>query len=108
MADESVPYWRLISILFSSFPLTPGLAFRLHKSAYELYRSDGGVAAIGREDDAVSGEVRNLKRTALLGTLSGPAFEARLDTERGEGIVRFLLTHQGIELMASQETRSPN
>ena len=107
VADDSVPYWRLISILFSTFPLTPALAFRLHQSAYELYRSDKGVAAL--EEDGgivVSGEVRNLKKNALLGTLSGPAFEARIDTERGEGIVRFLLTQSGIELMASRDTRS--
>lgn len=109
MADESVPYWRLISVLFSSFPLTPGLAMRLYKSAYELYRSDGGSAEIGiDEEDVVSGEVQNLKQVAALGAITGPAFEARLDTARGEGVVRFLLTHQGIELMASSQARSAN
>ncbi len=107
VADDSVPYWRLISILFSSFPLTPALAFRLHRSAYELYRSDKGVAELEEDGGVVvSGEVRNLKKNALLGTLSGPAFEARSDTERGEGIVRFLLTQSGIELMATSDART--
>jgi len=107
VAEDSVPYWRLISILFSSFPLVPALAFRLHQSAYELYRTDQSVAELNGDDGlVVSGEVRNLKKNALLGTVSGPAFEARLDTERGEGIVRFLLTQSGIELMAARESGS--
>jgi hypothetical protein len=109
VADESPPYWRLISVLFSSFPLTPGLAMRLYRSAFELYRSDGGVLEIGVEDDdVVSGEVQNLKQVASLGAITGPAFEARLDTARGEGVVRFLITHQGIEMMASRQAHQAN
>lgn len=109
MADDSPPYWLLISVLFSSFPLTPELALRLHRSAYELYRSDGGVAEIARDEGAIlSGEVRNLKTEAALGTFSGPMFEASVETERGHGVVRFLLTHRGIELMAERQARTPN
>lgn len=109
MAAESPPYWRLISVLFSSFPLTPELAMRLYRSAYDLYRSDGGVADISLESDViVSGEVRNLKQEVALGSITGPEFEAQVETERGHGVVRFLLTQHGIELMAERDARSLN
>ncbi len=107
--QDSPPYWLLISVLFSSLPLTPELAMRLHRSAYDLYRTDRGVAEIGEDSDViVSGEVRNLKRQVALGTFSGPVFEAHVETERGKGVVRFLLTHQGIELMAERTAGTLN
>lgn len=107
--DAPPPYWVLISVLFSTLPLTPPLATRLHQSAYELYRADRGAAAIGGDDGViVSGEMRNLKQELALGTFAGPAFEAHIETERGGGIVRFLLTHRGIELMAERAARPVN
>jgi hypothetical protein len=102
MGTESVPYWLLISVLFSTVPLTEALAMRLHHAALDLYRRDQGKTKL--QGDLVQGEVRNLKKDLLLGTLGGPGFEARLDTERGAGTVRFLLTRQGIEMMAERET----
>jgi hypothetical protein len=102
MAAESVPYWLLISVLFSSVPLTEALATRLHHAALDLYKRNDGVARL--QGDLVQGEVRNLKKDLLLGTLGGPGFEAHVDTERGSGTVRFLLTRQGIELLAERET----
>jgi hypothetical protein len=39
----------------------------------------------------------NLRKTLQLGAISGPAFEATLETARGSGIVRYLLTSQGLE-----------
>jgi hypothetical protein len=102
VAAESIPYWLLISVLFSTVPLTPALATRLHRAALDLYRRDEGVTRL--QGDLVQGEVRNLKQDLLLGSLGGPGFEAHLDTERGAGVVRFLLTRQGIELMAEAET----
>jgi hypothetical protein len=103
VSDELPPYWRLISILFSSFPLTPQLATRLYRTAFDLYRSDGGVASLSGDSDViVSGEMRNLKQELTLGTIAGPAFEAHVDTERGSGTVRFLVTHEGIELMSER------
>jgi hypothetical protein len=54
--------------------------------------------------DLLAGKVRNLKKDVHLGGISGPAFEAEIDTERGSGVVRFLLTRQGLELM---EARPP-
>jgi hypothetical protein len=108
VADEA-PYWRLISVLFSSFPLTPALARRLYRSAYELYRTDRGAAEIDGDDEViVSGEMRNLNQEVALGSFSGPSFEAHVETERGKGIVRFLVTHQGMELMAERAARPLN
>jgi hypothetical protein len=105
---EEVPYWRLISILWSSFPLTVDVARRLHAAAYDLYRTDTGVNQLDDGDVVLSGEVRNLKQTMALGSLVGPAFEAHVDTARGHGVVRFLLTHEGIELMAEHSAAAPN
>jgi hypothetical protein len=102
MAAESIPYWLLISVLFSTVPLSEALAMRLHHAALDLYRRNDGVAKL--QGELAQGEVRNLKKDLLLGTLGGPGFEANVDTERGSGVVRFLLTRQGIEMMAERET----
>lgn len=96
MADKSPPYWVLISVLASSLPLNPTLAMTLHQAALELFRKDQAVGQVA--GDMISGRVVNLKKDLLLGTISGPAFEAEIDTERGHGKVRFLLTRQGLEL----------
>ena len=37
-----------------------------------------------------------------IGTIAGPAFEAKLETERGSGTVRYLLTRQGLEQLGVQ------
>jgi hypothetical protein len=104
-ARRDTPYWQLISVLFSSVPLTPALAMTLHQAAYDLYRSDGGVAPVA--GDALQGRVTNLRKDVLLGTIAGPAFEARIETERGKGTVRFLLTRQGLDLVAAREGGRP-
>lgn len=93
-ADSS---WTLISVLFSSIPLTSSLAGMLHATALELYRTDAAMSPVG--GDLVSGRVVNLKRSMALGGIAGPAFEAKLETERGSGTVRYLLTNDGLELM---------
>ena len=98
MSDDDPPYWVLISILCSTQPLTPALAMRLHAAAYGLYASDEGRVAL--DEDLLQGEVRNLRKVVALGSITGPGFEAEFDTERGHGVVRFLLTDQGIERMA--------
>ena len=105
MAQPSPPYWQLISILFSSQPLTPALALCLHQAAFELYRTDGNVGPVA--GDLVSGKVRNLKKDVVLGSISGPAFEAEIETERGSGQVRFLLTRQGLEWMSQGDAPRP-
>lgn len=101
MAQTEEPYWVLISVLFSSQPLTERLAMNLHRVAHELYRTNGSEAVI--DGDLVHGTVVNTHKDALLGTIGGPMFEASLETERGKGQVRFLLTRQGLELMAQKK-----
>lgn len=106
MATRSeTPYWHLMSVLFSSLPLTPALAMTLHQAAYDLYRRNGGAAPVA--GDTLSGRVTNLRKDMLLGTIAGPAFEARIETERGKGTVRFLLTRQGLELLEGRPAEAP-
>lgn len=100
MPESTPPYWLLISVLFSSQRLTPALAMTLHQAAYDLYRRDAAVGEVA--GDMLSGKVRNLKKDVLLGTIAGPAFEAEIETEKGSGSVRFLLTREGIALMEQQ------
>jgi hypothetical protein len=102
MAEALPPaaQWTLISILFSSISLGPSLAATLHQTALDLYRQDRAVGQVS--GDTLSGQVVNLKRSMLIGTIGGPAFEAKLETERGSGTVRYLLTRQGLDLMGVQ------
>jgi hypothetical protein len=88
--------WTLISVLLSTIHLEPAIAATLHQAALDLYRRDGGAQQVA--GDLVNGRVVNLKKTLQLGAITGPAFEARLDTARGSGTVRYLLTRQGLEL----------
>ncbi|HLT30471.1 MAG TPA: hypothetical protein VK013_10535 [Myxococcaceae bacterium] len=97
MAQETPPYWRLLSVLFSTQSLTPALAFTLHEAALQLYRTEGSEGPVA--GDLVSGRVRNLKKHVLLGSIGGPAFEAEIETARGKAQVRFLLTREGLEAM---------
>jgi hypothetical protein len=91
----------LISVLFSSFPLDQGLALALHRVALDLYRRKETAGLI--DHDLAHGTVTNLHNHVALGTITGPTFEAELDTERGAGQVRFILTRQGLDLLAVQE-----
>lgn len=100
MSEQPPPYWQLIAVLFSSRPLSASLAMTLHQAAYALHQSGGGSTEVA--GDCVSGRVTHLGRDVLLGTVGGPAFEARVETERGAVEVRFLLTRQGLSLMERQ------
>src|SRR4030042_3810043 len=86
----------LISVLLSTIPLEASLAATLHQAALDLYRRDGGMQEVA--GDVVNGRVVNLRKTLQLGAISGPAFEARLDTARGSGTGGYLLTRQGLDL----------
>ena len=105
MAEATPPYWVLISVLFSSFSLTPSLAMSLHQIAYSLHRTGSSEGEVMQE--LARGRVRNLHKHVVLGGMAGPAFEAELETERGPGTVRFLLTRQGLELMDQLDDKSP-
>jgi hypothetical protein len=109
MASARDQSWTLISVLFSNVPLEPVLAATLHHTALELYRSDGAMQQVA--GDALSGRVVNLRKTLQLGAISGPAFEATLETARGTGKVRYLLTTQGLDLAglpSEKARRLPN
>ena len=98
MARQALPPGStLISVLFSTFPLDASLAATLHLAAVDLYRLDVGAGPVA--GDVVSGRVVNLKKSLALGAIAGPAFEAELDTARGSGKVRYLLTRQGLDRM---------
>lgn len=101
MAEPPPPYWVLISVLQSTFALSPSIAMTLHRAAYALYRSGAGESPVA--GDVLTGRVRNLKQDVALGTITGPMFEAELDTAHGHGTVRFLLTRAGLELFESDE-----
>lgn len=94
MSEDRAPYWQLVSVLFSSFPMTPAVAMTLYQAAFELHSTDAGAREVS--GDLVSGTVRNLKKHVVLGSIAGPTFEAELETERGKGMVRFLLTREGL------------
>ncbi len=95
--------WTLISVLFSSVPLDGSLAGLLHETALALYRDDRVVQQVA--GDILSGQVVNLRKTLQLGAITGPAFEATLETARGKGMVRYLLTTQGLELAGARPPR---
>jgi hypothetical protein len=104
VASSGTPYWALVSVLFSSIPLTPTLGMVLYDAALGLWRRGETMTPIA--GDLFQGRVTNLDRHMLLGTIGGPAFEAELDTERGKGTVRFLVTPEGLE-SAGAPQRSP-
>lgn len=95
MSAAGPPYWQLISVLFSSVPLTSELAMSLYQVAVELQR--GGQPRGEVMLERAEGQVRNLGRSFALGAIAGPGFEADLETERGVGRVRFLVTRQGLD-----------
>jgi hypothetical protein len=92
---ERPPYWRLIAVLFSAFPLEPSLAMTLYQAACDCLRDEAPSREIG--GDTMTARVRNLNTEAVLGGISGPAFEARVESEDGTGTVRFFLTREGAE-----------
>lgn len=104
MSVEAPPSWVLISVLFSSFPMEEALALALHRVAMELYQRGDSVGVI--DQGLAHGQVKNSRKEAVIGTITGPVFEAELETERGKGEVRFILTRQGLQLMAEQPATS--
>lgn len=100
--DESVPTWRLIAVLQSTLTLAPALALRLYRAAAALHSERRELEHLA--GDLGTGKVSNLRRELVLGTFVGPGFLAELDTPDGKGLVRFLLTREGVELAGASET----
>lgn len=94
--DPKVPYWLLIAVLTSNLPLRPEVTMRLFQAAYRLHKRDESVERL--HGDLLTGKVVRLGRDMVLGSVSGPAFEAEISTPQGEGRVHFLLTRQGLEV----------
>jgi hypothetical protein len=84
----------LIAVLFSTQPLSEPLSIRLYRAALELERTQRGVEKL--TGDLALGEVRRLGRHLALGSLTGPAFEAELETATGQNTVRFILTDRAL------------
>ena len=89
------PSWQLISVLYSSQPLSPAMAMTLTEAAFTLHKDARGSMELA--GDFGSGRVRATNQTALLGTIGGPVFEARLETNAGDATVRYILTDEAIE-----------
>ncbi|MGV3624211.1 MAG: hypothetical protein ACO1OB_25560 [Archangium sp.] len=100
MSADAPPSWVLISVLFSTFPLEEDLALALHRVAVDLYRNNSSAGLI--DHGLAHGQVKNANKEAAVGTITGPVFEAELETERGKGEVRFILTRQGLELLEAR------
>jgi hypothetical protein len=100
----ATPGWLLIAVLQSTVPLEQAVALRLYHAALSLHVESGAVQKI--QGDLASGEVRRLGKTMLIGAIGGPAFEAALDTPRGSGTVRFVITPAGLEQAKAQTPRA--
>ncbi|MBS2031742.1 MAG: hypothetical protein JST54_27845 [Deltaproteobacteria bacterium] len=100
---KKVDGWRLISVLFSNRPLSPALAMTLYQAAADLHRRDGKSQQIA--GDTLTGRVTNLRNEAVLGALSGPAFEARVEADEGDLLVRYILTDAGVKKAKKKPAR---
>ena len=104
-ADSPPPYWLLIAVLSSSLPLRPEVSLRLYQAAFRLHRSGENVERL--QGDLLQGKVVRLHKDLAIGSVVGPAFEAEISTESGEGVVHFLLTRQGLELGEEEAASHP-
>lgn len=93
-SSEPGSYWLLIAVLSSTVPLQPEVAQRLYQAAYRLHHLQESSERL--QGDLVEGRVVRLGKDMVLGSVVGPAFEAEIATELGQGRVRFLLTRQGL------------
>ncbi len=97
--------WLLIAVLHSNVPLEQAVALRLYHAALALHTERGSVQKI--QGDLATGQVRRLGRDMLIGAIGGPAFEAELDTPRGSGTVRFVLTPEGLRALEAPAPAEP-
>ena len=100
LASET-PYWLLICVLASTVRLSEDASLSLYDAACEMVAARQEHAEL--RSAAVTGTIRNVGKDAVVGTFSGPLFEADVITAGTSGHVRFLLTRQG--LAARQQGR---
>lgn len=101
--DEDVA-WRLIAVLQSTVSLPPALSLLLYQTAVKLHRADADAEELTDESVAL-GVVRRLRKELVIGTFGGPGYEAELETPRGNGFVRFIVTKEGIDYAEAREER---
>ncbi len=97
------PAWQLIAVLFSTQPLTPALAMTLTEAAFTLHKD--ARPSLDVAGDFGAGRVRSMNQNAVLGAIGGPVFEARLETDKGDATVRYILTDEAIEHHEAKRTR---
>jgi hypothetical protein len=97
-------HWRLIAVLQSTVFLPARLGVMLYRVAVKLQRFGEESEALSDPEVAV-GVVRRLKRELLIGTFGGPGFEAELITPGGSGLVRFIVTREGLDVAEREDSR---
>ena len=98
-----MPYWLLICVLASTVRLSEEASLSLYDAACEMLAARQEHAEL--RSGGVTGTIRNLGKDAVVGTFSGPLFEADVITAGTSGHVRFLVTRQG--LAAREQGRPP-
>jgi hypothetical protein len=86
--------WRLIAVLQSTGALGSSLAMKLYETAVGLHLERKESASLAGDDGV--GTVRAVGRELLLGVISGPGFEAQIDTAAGRCTVSYIVTREGL------------
>ena len=86
--------WRLIAVLQSTGALGSSLALKLYETAVGLHLERKESASLAGDDGV--GTVRAVGRELLLGAISGPGFEAQIDTVAGRCTVSYNVTREGL------------
>ena len=92
---ELPPLWRLIAVLASTIPLERAVALWLYQTAVEMRAL--GQKSVPLAGDLGDGRLTDMRQEALIGSIGGPAFEAILETNRGKGHIKFIVTKEGLE-----------
>ena len=82
--------WTLVAVLQSNFMMDEHVADHLYKLASRLHQDGGGQCSV-KCQRGLGGVVRNLNKHSVMGSVSGPAFEAEILSEGREGKVTFVL-----------------
>ena len=93
LASET-PYWLLICVLASTVRLSEDASLSLYDAACEMLSAKREHAEL--RSGALTGTLKNLGKSAVVGTLAGRLFEADVIAAGTSGHVRFLVTRQGL------------
>jgi hypothetical protein len=95
--------WRLIAVLQSTRALSPALALKLYETAVALHAERKESAPVAGDEGV--GTVRAVGHERQLGAITGPGFEAELDTPAGKSAVSYIVTREGMERAAEEIER---